>query len=231
MDFIKIFVRRYEICRNKLYLTLGWDDALEKRSKKFWSVRSDTHIAGESYYIRRAAIVSSWLEDLPALDGVLDIGSGDGVFTLFLARNANHVYGFDISPSLVESAKKLAKSQGVTNVDFSVSELSESATDGSFDLVACLGVTSCILDERKHQQMLDAICAAVAPQGFLLMIDTVGTRREHIAAHGNGYVARYRHADKYLENVTSRNMTLVKAEVIQDWSSKLSNRISLFRKI
>jgi SAM-dependent methyltransferase len=77
-----------------------------------------TTIAFEGDWIR------TWLEwlstqDLPAGD-VLDVGSGSGIPTLYLAmqRPNDRVIGVDSSGGAVGSAKELAERLGVSNVEF-----------------------------------------------------------------------------------------------------------------
>jgi SAM-dependent methyltransferase len=51
---------------------------------------------------------------------VLDVGAGNGAFTLLLARHLPdvHFVGVDITPALVEGAKEQAQKLNITNVEF-----------------------------------------------------------------------------------------------------------------
>jgi SAM-dependent methyltransferase len=50
--------------------------------------------------------------------GVIDLCSGDGWFTLQIARVARHVCAIDIDPNLLEVARHRLAENGVTNCDF-----------------------------------------------------------------------------------------------------------------
>ncbi|WP_026105196.1 23S rRNA (uracil(1939)-C(5))-methyltransferase RlmD [Halalkalibacterium ligniniphilum] len=63
--------------------------------------------------------------DYAALTGtetVIDAYCGIGTISLFLAQNARHVYGVEIVPEAISDAKRNAKLNGFTNVDFAVGE-------------------------------------------------------------------------------------------------------------
>ena len=50
--------------------------------------------------------------------GVVDLCSGDGWFTLQIAKIARHVVAIDIEPHLLDVARKRLTENGVTNCDF-----------------------------------------------------------------------------------------------------------------
>ncbi|OIJ13640.1 23S rRNA (uracil-5-)-methyltransferase RumA [Anaerobacillus alkalilacustris] len=51
---------------------------------------------------------------------VIDAYCGIGTISLFLAQKARHVYGVEIVPEAIDDAKRNAKLNGMTNVDFAV---------------------------------------------------------------------------------------------------------------
>lgn len=53
---------------------------------------------------------------------VIDAYCGIGTISLFLAQRAKHVYGVEIVPEAIDDAKRNAKLNGMTNVDFAVGE-------------------------------------------------------------------------------------------------------------
>ena len=53
---------------------------------------------------------------------VIDLCSGDGWFTLPIARIARHVVAMDIDPALLEVARRRLAESGVTNCDFVVGD-------------------------------------------------------------------------------------------------------------
>lgn len=57
----------------------------------------------------------------PGLD-VIDLCSGDGWFTLPIAKIANHVVAVDLDPTLLEAAKNTLAAEGLTNCNFVVGD-------------------------------------------------------------------------------------------------------------
>ncbi|WP_227938777.1 23S rRNA (uracil(1939)-C(5))-methyltransferase RlmD [Alkalihalobacillus deserti] len=60
--------------------------------------------------------------ELTGQETVIDAYCGIGTISLFLAQKAKHVYGVEIVPDAIADAKRNAKLNGFTNVDFAVGE-------------------------------------------------------------------------------------------------------------
>ncbi|OIJ18668.1 23S rRNA (uracil-5-)-methyltransferase RumA [Anaerobacillus alkalidiazotrophicus] len=58
--------------------------------------------------------------ELNGSETVIDAYCGIGTISLFLAQKAKHVYGVEIVPEAIDDAKRNAKLNGMTNVDFAV---------------------------------------------------------------------------------------------------------------
>jgi release factor glutamine methyltransferase len=65
---------------------------------------------------------------------VLDIGTGSGIQALAAAKGAERVLGIDVNPKAVELATRNAKSNGITNAEFRLSDMF-SNVEGRFDTV------------------------------------------------------------------------------------------------
>ena len=78
------------------------------------------------------------LEDVPAPRRVLDLGTGTGVVALALAERypESKVVGIDISPGMIEEARRRSPPELAGRVRFEVGDASAlSCRDGDFDLV------------------------------------------------------------------------------------------------
>ncbi len=58
-------------------------------------------------------------------ENVWDLYCGTGTITLFLARQAKHVYGVEIIPAAIDNANENAKLNNITNADFFVGKSEE----------------------------------------------------------------------------------------------------------
>lgn len=66
----------------------------------------------------------------------LEVGCGTGVISISVAKRAASGVGIDINEKAVENSKKNIKAQGVTNVEFKVSNVFEKV-EGKFDVIIC----------------------------------------------------------------------------------------------
>jgi ubiquinone/menaquinone biosynthesis C-methylase UbiE len=78
------------------------------------------------------------LIDVGPEDIVLDVACGTGRLTLPLAATARHVTGFDITPAMVDIARKAQVEAGVANIDWRIGNVHALPfADDSFSLVTC----------------------------------------------------------------------------------------------
>jgi len=68
---------------------------------------------------------------------VLDYGCGVGRWTLWFAPEVHRVVGIDLSPAMVDAARRFASEQGIQNVGFTVPGDGSQFPDDSFDIVNC----------------------------------------------------------------------------------------------
>ena len=117
---------------------------------------------------------------LPALEGVVeklttgatvaDVGCGAGGAVLLMAEAfpASTFTGYDISQYALDRAAEKLGASGVDNATFVDPRTSPLPTDHSVDLVTTF---DCIHDMTHPRQMMDAIRAAIAPEGTWLLVD------------------------------------------------------------
>ncbi|RKU48472.1 hypothetical protein DL546_003832 [Coniochaeta pulveracea] len=95
----------------------------EARKKDLWSSKEYQNAA--SFVPKLATKIVQWFDPQPD-DNILDIGCGDGVLTLELARQVSRVHGLDNSPSMIQTAEKSAIQAGHSTATF---EVVDCATD------------------------------------------------------------------------------------------------------
>ncbi|WP_283170770.1 class I SAM-dependent methyltransferase [Curtanaerobium respiraculi] len=83
---------------------------------------------------------------------VLDIGCGAGLYSLALAARAERVTGTDISPKMIEAARKKAVDEGIGNATFEVGDFAEGGSGKRYDLVIA-HMTPAVRDGRTFEKM------------------------------------------------------------------------------
>ncbi|WP_328824553.1 methyltransferase domain-containing protein [Pseudomonas arcuscaelestis] len=169
----------------------------QQKSEHYWKNSTTTYLAPPEYYEKKANILNEVLEKLPPAPRAIDIGCGDGKYTLQLAKFAGRVTGYELSTHLVEQAIAKAKHNNVSNVEFIPCELDDIIPLERFELISCLGVTSCIIDDLKFIFFLQKLNALAKPGATLLMIDSLSTVSECFAEDQSGYQAKYRSLPDY----------------------------------
>jgi ubiquinone/menaquinone biosynthesis C-methylase UbiE len=101
------------------------------------------------------------LEGMPAPRRILDLGTGTGVVAIALARRypAAEVVGVDLSPAMIDEARRQVPPGLAGRVDFEVADASALAfPDGDFELVALSNMIP----------FFDELARVVAPGGTLV---------------------------------------------------------------
>lgn len=178
------------------------------QSESYWKSATSTYLAPADYYDQKQLILGDVLSTLPRFNNVIDIGCGEGKFTFQLAEYADKVTGYDINPALSERGNSTAKERGLLNVQFIAQEIEDISPLARYDLVSCMGVTSCIIDDSKFLSVLDKLETLSANGGRLLLIDSLSTVHDQVVRDQSGYVAKYRSIDDYRELISRRGFIL-----------------------
>jgi len=204
-------------------------DALQLAGDSFWKTADNSFLAKSEYYIRRTAVLEKVLPVLPPLHSAIDVGCGNGSFTFMLGRCAQHITGYDLSPELIKQARENTP-EGSAAFDFSVGDIESPPEYGPFDLVACIGVLSCLVAEDKYQRVAVLLRELVKPNGYLLLVDTLGKEQEISRAYRNGYVARYRSVVEYERLWRDKSLSLMRKVQILEMDQELENNFYLYQQ-
>lgn len=206
-------------------------DGLQNLSDTYWKSAQTTYLAAADYYDRQEEALRSLLAELPGLEEGLDIGCGDGRYTLVAAGFDIRMTGLDLSANLIELARKRQSDSSVPEAlcRFDTGRVETLAGGRVFDLVMCLGVTSALIDDAAFDSALDGLSSSCKTGGWLVMKDTVSLTEDRVAQTDN-YVARYRHRDTYLEAISERGFSLSKEVYLMEPDGKHSNSMILFQK-
>jgi len=92
-----------------------------EKERKYWDKYAPKYDRGiEKYWGFYAALVDKISQDVEVGNTVLEVAAGTGAISLKVAERAARVYAVDISPLMVDEAKKKMEEKGIGNVEFSV---------------------------------------------------------------------------------------------------------------
>lgn len=112
----------------------------------------------------------------------LDFGCGVGRIVLPLAQSVEQVVGVDVSPGMLDEARRNCEASGLTNVELQLSDDALSTLQGAFDLVH-----SCIvfqhIDVPRGRALFGKLLELLAPGGIAALQVTTG-KAYHADTHG-----------------------------------------------
>lgn len=79
---------------------------------------------------------------------VLDVGCGNGVYTIEMAKIASFVFGIDPNEKFLREAIELREKECVTNVEFKSCKIEELKCDEKFDVAVMIEVLEHVFDEE-----------------------------------------------------------------------------------
>jgi len=140
---------------------------------------------------------------------VLDLACGSGRHSLELKRQGFEVVGGDISPELLEIARRDAEREGLA-VTFVEADLRELDFDAEFDIVLSLndGAIGYLETEEENLRTFEVIARALRPGGkHLMQLPNVLYAREHLPQKswisGTSMIElvehRWNKSDRYME--------------------------------
>jgi SAM-dependent methyltransferase len=103
---------------------------------------------------------------LPGAD-LLDAGCGTGRYAAELSRRGYVVQGIDLSPELIEVARRRAD-EGQPSPSFAVGDIQTLAAR-RFDAILCRGVLNDVLDDGSREGVFRALARTLRPSGVLIL--------------------------------------------------------------
>ena len=125
---------------------------------------------------------------------VLEVGSGGGRWSFFLADKVAFVMGIDFSPAMVQLADTQRMAKGLENVSFANTDLLKFNDEQKYDLVYFSGVLQYMNDEEVIESIKKAR-SMLTPEGIIISRDTV-QQLDRVVLDGD-YPVIYRTAHEY----------------------------------
>lgn len=114
-------------------------------------------------------------------DDVLDIACGPGLVACDFAAHARRVTGVDITPGMIDQARKLQASKGLANVDWRVCDVSQLPFDaGAFSVVFSRYAFHHLLEPSAVLREMARVCR---PGGRVVVVDVYSRDPEQGAAY------------------------------------------------
>jgi 2-polyprenyl-3-methyl-5-hydroxy-6-metoxy-1,4-benzoquinol methylase len=121
--------------------------------------------SGESHVALLFEVVRTRLDPTFAPERALDYGCGVGRVAIPLGKVCREVVAVDVAPTMLAQARRHAAAQGVSNVDFVLSDDELSGVSGSFDFVHSYIVLQ-HLPPARGEKIAERVVALLAANGI-----------------------------------------------------------------
>ncbi len=194
------------------------DKYWNKRGKLSYTYKGERFytITPLPYYLKRRQILLNKIEQVLENKlinkkgnlSVADFGSGDGYYCCWLAKKIpeSTIYGFDISKSMVNKAKKRADELNIPNTRFFCEDIA--SRRNKFDLLLILAVLQHFVDEEEISQKISQINNNIRKGGHVILFEATANKTKK-----NNKLIR-RPEDFYINAFRENNFELVDKEFI-----------------
>ncbi len=122
-------------------------------------------------HLEQRAALRPWIRPVSG-SRALDAGCGVGRWSGMLATRGFVVTGVDLSPTMVEQARRRANERSHSSrCVFHVGDLATLPAGGEFDLVLVVTVLQHVLDETALREALRRLVARLAPGGRMIVLE------------------------------------------------------------
>lgn len=201
-------------------------------AESFWKSCANAAVgSAELYRTQQEQIERMLVPHLRQEHVLLDIGCGDGGFTVQVAKHCKHIDAFDLAPKLIEAAGETAKREGVDNVSFRVGDVREVLKPGQqYDHVLCMGLFTAIPDQRIFEDTVRLLPRLMASGGYLLLKDSMSLGEEELLIKDD-YAAIYRNEAEYLGAFQKAGFSLrSQADLAMSFNKRQVSKLFLLRK-
>ena len=141
------------------------------KSERFWDKRAlEYDRQDKKYELSSNKAVENTIDYLKNDNIVLDYGCGYGLITSKLAKSVKEIHGIDISPKMIEVAKRKADEHSFENIIYTQSTIFDDVLkEESFDVVVAYSLLHLLEDLQKSVERINNLLKP----GGLFISDTV----------------------------------------------------------
>jgi len=207
------------------------EEALQNKTNHYWKNAPSTLNAPPVFYELKDKAFKEALSLLPTLDYAIDLGCGEGRYTLPLSKKCKQLDALDISPKLIHVANKRKQKFNILNVSFVNTSYQEMQLKKQPDLFSCSDLTSSIIDNLDFAKLMHAIKTNLTEQGFLLLSDQFSlTQEDHTIQAPSGLVTKIRSLELFKNFMASLGLSIVsEATISESVAHGMTARLYLFR--
>ena len=161
------------------------------------------------FYVYRRENILKILDEID-LKGkrILDLGCGDGYYSIYLNKRGAEVVGVDLSSNMVKLAKKNAKKHGLEIPFYETNGNTLNFGDECFDMVLTVVVLQHVIGERKLNKSIEEIKRVLTKNGHIIIFERISTKPR------KGDTWTVRHPDEYIEAFTRHGLLSISKSVI-----------------
>ncbi|XP_034632857.1 EEF1A lysine methyltransferase 2 isoform X1 [Trachemys scripta elegans] len=193
-EFVRSFTLFWSLSALKRNITVyDWDAAYESELQIF----QESGDAGEIWFGEESMIrLIRWMEKqkIPLDSSVLDIGTGNGVLLVELAKcGYTNLTGIDYSPSAIQLSQNIIEKEGLSNIKLQVKDfLTPSAELSGFQICIDKGTFDAISlnpdnAAEKRKQYVKSLCTVLKMEGFFLITSCNWTKEELLNEFREGF--------------------------------------------
>lgn len=138
--------------------------------KQFYTELTAEGLASRKKKMHTQKELSYLIKFLDKKDKILDVGCGYGRFTIPLAKKGYSIEGIDITPALIDKAKRDAKKEKM-NISFKIGDMRKLPyKNNSFNKIICMWSVFIELHKKKDQlKAIKEMKRVLIPKGFALI--------------------------------------------------------------
>lgn len=173
------------------------DSANAVTGEWYWEKFSEEEIQSWSKFFvnETGEIIQNWQND--GVKRVLDVGAGQGHYSMRLARDGFKVDALDINDFSMQRLKRLATEQNLNINTVTADARKMPYADNTFDAVIAVQVVN-LLGCENVEPMLSEICRVLKPNGQVYFtLDAMENMEEHDTSKSSGSLPDDRYSMEY----------------------------------